>query len=186
MPGVKKFRLSKRKSTSQLKVCIPLCLVESDVAEPGTSGKYKELNLALRSKVLPSGWTLVKSTEVVLAKSMYIEKDEKVITTFSVVIKEGFCWDVVLPYGVSIPKASHLFQQHNLLDDVDQVISVLHELDAPICVGNGDEKFHALKQYKAGRFLGRSKQCTELSLHVDYYPCSIKIDTMYYLLIPLS
>ena len=26
-------------------------------------------------------------------------------------IKEGFCWDAVLPHGVSIPKTSHLFQQ---------------------------------------------------------------------------
>ena len=78
------------------------------------------------------------------------------VTTFSVVIKEGFCWDVVLPHGVSIPKTSHLFQQQEHLHD-DKVISVLHDLDAPVCVGNGNNKFHALKQWKSGRFLGRSK-----------------------------
>ena len=71
-------------------------------------------------------------------------------------IKEGFCWDAVLPHGVSIPKTSHLFQQQEHLHDVDKVISVLHDLDAPVCVGNGDNKFHALKQWKSGRFLGRS------------------------------
>ena len=115
--------------------------------------------MALKAKqgLLPNGWTLVDSAEIVLAKSVYVEREQKVVTTFSVVIKEGFCWDVVLPHGVSIPKTSHLIQQQEHLHDVDKVISVLHDLDAPVCVGNGDNKFHALKQWKSGRFLGRSK-----------------------------
>ena len=121
--------------------------------------KYEQLNLALKAKqgLLPNGWTLVDSAEIVLAKSVYVEREQKVVTTFSVVIKEGFCWDVVLPHGVSIPKTSHLFQQQEHLHDVDKVISVLHDWDAPVCVGNGNNKFHALKQWKSGRFLGRSK-----------------------------
>ena len=116
--------------------------------------------MALKAKqgLLPNGWTLVDSAEIVLAKSVYVEREQKVVTTFSVVIKEGFCWDVVLPHGVSIPKtSSHLFQQQEHLHDVDKVISVLHDLDALVCVGNGNNKFHALKQWKSGRFLGRSK-----------------------------
>ena len=115
--------------------------------------------MAFKAKqgLLPNGWTLVDSAEIVLAKSVYVEREQKVVTTFSVVIKEGFCWDVVLPHGVSIPKTSHLFQQQEHLHDVDKVISVLHDLDAPVCVGNGNNKFHALKQWKSGRFLGRSK-----------------------------
>ena len=51
----------------------------------------------------------------------------------------------------------YLFQQQEHLHDVDKVISVLHDLDAPLCVGNVDNKFHALKHWKSGRFLGRSK-----------------------------
>ena len=113
--------------------------------------------LKAKQGLLPNGWTLVDSAEIVLAKSVYVEREQKVVTTFSVVIKEGFCWDVVLPHGVSIPKTSHLIQQQEHLHDVDKVISVLHDLDAPVCVGNGDNKFHALKQWKSGRFLGRSK-----------------------------
>ena len=59
MPVVKKFRLSRKRMNGQLKVHIPLCLVQSNIAEPGT--KYEELNLALKSKqgLLPSGWTLL-------------------------------------------------------------------------------------------------------------------------------
>ena len=68
-------------------------------------GKYEQLNLALKAKqgLLPNGWTLVDSAKIVLSKSIYVEREQKVVTTFSVVIKEGFCWDVVLPHGVSIP-----------------------------------------------------------------------------------
>ena len=68
MPGVKKFRLSRKRMNGQLKVHIPLCLVQSSIAERGT--KYGELNLALKSKqgLLPSGLTLVESSKVVLAK----------------------------------------------------------------------------------------------------------------------
>ena len=157
MPGVKKFRLSRKRMNGQLKVHIPLCLVQSNIAEPGT--KHGELNLALKSKqgLLPSGWTLVESSKVVLAKYVYVEREKKVITTFSLVVKEDFSWDVVLPDHSSIPKTSHLFQQHKCLDSVDRVVSVLRELDAPVCVGNGDDKFHALKQWKAENFLGRSE-----------------------------
>ena len=167
MPGVKKFRLSKRKATTNLlKVHIPLCLVQSHVVKPG---KCEQLNLTLKSKqgLLPNGWTLVDLAEIVLAESIYVEREQKVVATFSVVIKEGFCWDVCSSTWCVNTKDISPFQQQEHLHDVDKVISVLHDLDAPVCVGNGDNKFHALKQWKSGRFLGRSK-------HRKYVPPQIK------------
>ena len=118
-----------------------------------------QLNLTLKSKqgLLPNGWTLVDLAEIVLAESIYVEREQKVVATFSVVIKEGFCWDVCSSTWCVNTKDISPFQQQEHLYDVDKVISVLHDLDAPVCVGNGDNKFHALKQWKSGRFLGRSK-----------------------------
>ena len=54
----------------------------------------------------------MESSKVVLAKYVYVEREKKVITTFSLVVKEDFSWDVVLPDHSSIPKTSYLFQQH--------------------------------------------------------------------------
>ena len=98
MPGVKKFRLSKRKATTNLlKVHIPLCLVQSHVVKPKLI-RAVELGPQSQARLTAHGGQ------------------------------------------------SHLIQQQEHLHDVDKVISVLHDLDAPVCVGNGDNKFHALKQ----------------------------------------
>jgi hypothetical protein len=58
-----------------------------------------------------------------------VEREKKVITAFSLVVKEDFRWDV----------ATHRYQKRHtftssisIFDSVDRVVSVLRELDAPV------------------------------------------------------
>jgi hypothetical protein len=138
-------------------------------AESGSTGndKFAEMKLTLASQqdIIPSGWVLVEANEVVLAKSLYVLRDKQVTTTFSVIIKEDYFWDVALPYGISIPKTSYLFQCYKSLNDIEGIVNVLQYLDAPICIGNDDDRFHDLKQWRAEKFLGRSKDCRIISNH---------------------
>ena len=151
MPGIKKFTLSKRKvkTRSRRSNCIHPLATQCDLAS------LKRLV----SCPLPSGWTLIdRTSNIVLSKSVFIESEKQVATTFLVTVDENMCWNVILPQGSIMPKSTPVLSNFSqIIHNRDDVFSILHALDTSIiCEGSNDIKFRVLKQWNSGKFLGRS------------------------------
>lgn len=161
MPGVKKFRLSHRKGRKpvagkNLVVAIPREFVDVFPVRIRIDSSYNIMKLTSHQVKLPAGWTLVDSSKILLAKCL--SSDMHAVTSFSVIIEENFGWSIVLPRGIPIPRDSYIFSLFPFVCDTETIVKVLHAVDgASMCEGNPDEKFQCLKQWKAGRFIGRGK-----------------------------
>ena len=114
-----------------------------------------------RPSELPKGWIVIESppSKLILAKPVYVEARSQVTMTFTVVIEEDFSWSVRLPCGVSIPRASPLFESlPTRVGSFPEVVNVLNTLSAAIvCLGNHNDNYQVLRGWKAGEFLGQKQ-----------------------------
>ena len=122
----------------------------------------------MQSQTLPAGWNLIESPQssIVLHKPTFNKSSGQVATKFSLVIKDGHSWELILPQGFPVAHNIPIFLESNVpnkLHSPSLIVNLLTIVNsAEVCIGNPNEKYYVLREYNEGRFLDHRRKLIQM------------------------